>query len=494
MMGPSLASPRPLTDPYHAPSYYQSGRQPFAHLPAAFSDLKQYTITNGIYRTTDNPCPVLIPPPGAYLPGNIMSPSSTQKHQIRSQEGPPFGKTEVVNNVVTGQSHPVSPEIGAAIQKGFFQVDGKWTCYRRNYFTVACSFHVKSPSADGRYYVQRQGRSDLVARFAVSISAKTASMNNQESEPRGLVQHTPKRDKATESVPGKQIIQPMAPNGGVDSYGLNPHSYPLSHPVQPPPMNYYDRNSGPQSPTPPTSHTFERIQFQKATANNGKRRAQQQYFHVVVELSAEIGSVGSEQWITVAKRQSDQMVVRGRSPGHYKDANRRDSSAGMGPDSGAGSGGDATGNHLPIGSIISGHSQSSTMDWSSTHRNGHQYGGSTYGCRPGVSYSPDSGSSATCFTGTPTESGSEPVEGGSDTPGRDLLMDGTLHDYTFQDGDASSITNDSDYFLSPEKRPTEMDMFSCSNSYSSAHSTTEGFSDSSMDFMVCSHPKAVCAS
>jgi meiosis-specific transcription factor NDT80 len=73
--------------------------------------------------------------------------------------------------------------------------------------------------------------------------------------------------------------------------------------------------------TPPTatSHTFERIQFKSATANNGKRRAQQQYYHLIVELWADIRQPNDREpnWVKVAERSSSQVVVRGRSPSHY---------------------------------------------------------------------------------------------------------------------------------------------------------------------------------
>jgi len=95
---------------------------------------------------------------------------------------------------------------------------------------------------------------------------------------------------------------------------------------------------------PPTQYIFQRIQFQKATANNGKRRAQQQTYNLIVELQAEVYNPldGKSRWVHIARRQSHAMVVRGRSPGHYKD-NRRDSGGCMGPDTntGDGSGGSA---------------------------------------------------------------------------------------------------------------------------------------------------------
>ena len=70
------------------------------------------------------------------------------------------------------------------------------------------------------------------------------------------------------------------------------------------------------------SIVFERLQFQKATANNGKRRAVQQYFRIIVELFAEVEDSphahGENQVVKIARCSSDPLIVRGRSPGHYQ--------------------------------------------------------------------------------------------------------------------------------------------------------------------------------
>jgi meiosis-specific transcription factor NDT80 len=318
-------------------------------------------------------------------------------------EGPPFEKTIILHEVYSQQNHELKPEISATIQKGFFQVDGKWTCYRRNYFTVACSFSFKPSNGDGRFYISSHKQLRLVEQFAVSISAKTAAVNNQESEQRKLVQHTPKRDKATETEPDKHLVSPapahsMHSNGHMNSLvGLMPNAVGSL-------MHGYANFDSPGQQSPPSSYTFERIQFQKATANNGKRRAQQQYFHVVVELSAFISNPhDGENWVVIATRDSEPMVVRGRSPGHYKDNNRRDSQTSMDRDHNAGGGSDgSTGSY----GYAPHHHHHSGMDWSSSRsgHHGHHYHGSgnTYSTRAVSARSPASGSSSTTLTESPT--------------------------------------------------------------------------------------------
>lgn len=321
------------------------------------------------------------------------------------QNSPPFEETKVLREVVNYRGQHVLPEIHASIPKGFFEVEGKWTCYRRNYFPVLCSFTTKPSVPDGAYYLQRDGHQlTQIVQFAVSISAKTAVLNNQESQSRGLVQHTPKRDKATESTPGRVVIQPST-QLSPESQHPAIHSYSSPHTVSPNMISHYEPFSSGQQQSPPTQHTFERIQFQKATANNGKRRAQQQFFHLVVELWADVGR-GKQDWQEIATRQSAQMVVRGRSPGHYKDNGRRDSTASMDPDRGSGSGGDSI--FHSNGPAFGSHSHGNgSMEWTQTGGGGgHHYGGGTYRRQADIC-SPESDNSS----GTFTESHTEPDSG-----------------------------------------------------------------------------------
>jgi meiosis-specific transcription factor NDT80 len=318
---------------------------------------------------------------GTYHHPPTMTLESTAKPITTRPDGPPFGNTQVIHPIITSLNHQLVPEIAASIQKGFFQADGKWTCYRRNYFTVSCSFSFRTSSYEGQLYLRRHSghQAELIKQFAISISAKTAIMNsNQESEVRTLVQHTPKRDKATESIPGKVPIQP-APTLSLSSSDASPaHENLHMNPQQAASSELPDSHSAPSySSTPPTSYTFERIQFQKATANNGKRRAQQQYFHIVVELSADVSRTGeSPRWVKIATKQSEPMVVRGRSPGHYKDNGRRDSTASMDPDRGSGASGDlGAGLNSANGLLGSSPSHPSSMDWESSHHTRNSRGG-----------------------------------------------------------------------------------------------------------------------
>lgn len=297
-------------------------------------------------------------------------------------DAPPFQDTNVLQAIVSGTQN-IKPEIQAKIHKGFFQVDDKWTCYRRNYFSVSCSFSL-FPFPHGPLFLKFTDHStERILSFAMSISA---IVNAQYGEVRELVQHTPKRDKQSERKPGKVVLQPSQPPplalGHGSTGGGSQHGFSLT--TSPPSGLSLDYaapySSAPQPSQPPTQHTFERIQFQKATANNGKRRAQQQYYNLVVELYAEISNpVSGEdtQWVKVARKISHPMVVRGRSPGHYKDG-RRDSSTSMDPNGGRGGSGDGTGGAVLPPSL--GHSRShlTLMSYDPSGRGGPHYGRPDY--------------------------------------------------------------------------------------------------------------------
>lgn len=309
----------------------------------------------------------------------LMDPTQRMQPLV---EAPPFNETCTLHQIVSG-NQAIKPEIQAKIHKGFFLVDDKWTCYRRNYFSVSCSFTL-NPFMHPPLFLKlsdHQGTERILS-FSMSISA---IVNAQHGEVRELVQHTPKRDKQSERKPGKVVLQPTQPpplalghghgsNNGHLGFSLGSQAAGMG-------MDYNTYGNASQPTQPPTQHTFERIQFQKATANNGKRRAQQQYYNLVVDLYAEISSsVGSRepQLVKIARKVSHPMVVRGRSPGHYKDG-RRNSATSMGPDGGSGAAGDGSGGAvLPPNIGPAARSHLSLMSYDSSQRGNTHYGRGDY--------------------------------------------------------------------------------------------------------------------
>ncbi|KAK9422405.1 hypothetical protein SUNI508_04761 [Seiridium unicorne] len=232
-------------------------------------------------------------------------------------------------------THIEKIDIQGTIDKGFFLSEGEWTCYRRNYFSCICAFSLDPPNMNNapiRYTPSSNGTTYEVFDFAMTISAVVSESDAHTIE---LVQHTPKRDKGPISRPEKVKLSPKQPTPSPHPLGsiyTSPHRLGVGGPVG----GIYGDYPQPQG-SHPTEHTFERIQFKQATANNGKRRAAQQYYHLVIELHANVCEVGRgspDQWLKIAQRKSAKMIVRGRSPGHYQSERRGSASSGPGGSSG----------------------------------------------------------------------------------------------------------------------------------------------------------------
>ncbi|KAI9366225.1 hypothetical protein BD770DRAFT_375678 [Pilaira anomala] len=213
--------------------------------------------------------------------------------------GPYFTPEKPFENLYSSDKTTLlSVRVQSKMDRGFFMAENDWTCYRRNYFQVSSVFslhgfnHYFSMNNDPHQvqpiYIQMEGKLVPVQRFLLGISARVA---NSEKEIE-LIQHTPKRDKGPQFRPDPK---PIAPGGN-----LSMSSVANSQNIV----------------------TFERVQFKTATANNGKRRAAQQYYVCMVELYAEIDH---HELVKVAGCKSSPLVVRGRSPGHYADVGERQS-------------------------------------------------------------------------------------------------------------------------------------------------------------------------
>ncbi|MCJ1378353.1 hypothetical protein MMC17_001450 [Xylographa soralifera] len=258
-----------------------------------------------------------------------MQHSPTSQYQIEASGVPPFESTKQFYPISDPNGVLIHVDLQARIDKGFFKAESDWTCYRRNYFSVACCYCLK-PDVDlsvRQLYLSRSNNRDRIQSFSVLITAK---IDSEEGKVIELVQHTPKRDKGPMGPPDLTEVSPH-PSGNL---GIFTAASPYTTETQMPSDFSQNYSTGGQ---PQNVANFDRIQFKKATANNGKRRAAQQYFHIIVELYAKVsrGTSSEMQNVKVAHRVSAPMVVRGRSPGHYSDE-RRGSSTSMGPSGGSG--------------------------------------------------------------------------------------------------------------------------------------------------------------
>ncbi|CAG8556301.1 1890_t:CDS:2 [Funneliformis caledonium] len=214
--------------------------------------------------------------------------------------GPFFSQTQQHHNIYSmDRSNSYKLRINSKVDRGFFLADNDWTCYRRNYFQISSAFSVTGTShaineSEVPCLIEVEGQFHTVTHFSLGISARVSNSDKKIE----LVQHTPKRDKGPQMTP---VPKPIRAGGNLNlsSVGTNTNIV-----------------------------TFERIQFKTATANNGKRRAAQQYYVVMVDLYAHVESGDPYR---VATATSAPLVVRGRSPGHYADSHDRFNPIGMHP-------------------------------------------------------------------------------------------------------------------------------------------------------------------
>jgi meiosis-specific transcription factor NDT80 len=261
-----------------------------------------------------------LPTQGGYSSGAVLGYPQPERHL----DTPPFNQQENYADI-TCEGTTVVPNIEAKIDKGFFwSNDRVWTCYRRNYFAVTVSFSLTPWITNGRLYLNRGGGKgpEQIQSMAVSLAAAVDGTSGKGIE---LIQHTPKRDKGPQLQMKKELLSPTPPGKTHDHGGYGINSFHQTTTIAGPqlPLQNEADNSHNYSPASHSNsnfqHGFERIQFKSATANNGKRRAQQQYYHLIVELWANVQNPRDSEpnWVKIAARSSHPVVVRGRSPSHY---------------------------------------------------------------------------------------------------------------------------------------------------------------------------------
>lgn len=370
--------------------------------------------------------------PNSYAPHMAASNAHSYSPATSESLNFPWPTLEVLLEL-NCEGAPVTPEVHAKVEKGFFlsTVDEKWTCYRRNYFSVNCNFELHPNINNGRLTIKRNSTTEHVMAMGMRLSAAVYGSAGKSIE---LVQHTPKRDNGPKSKIDVTKVSPSS-SGRQDST-VSPHGvyqipvptyHATGHPPGPslPFQNKSDDGSPIQTDVTPTSHfglgipgaahvqipgsstnhTFERVQFKQATANNGKRRASQQYFHLIVELFVDIRKTEQDapSWVKVAQRVSEKIVVRGRSPSHY--ANEGQSGqAGRGGATGP-NGGYSTGGAM-YGGMNTGGFRSSGSHYSGSVSGGSNgYRSNHYGMNMPTSNPPGShsGSSSSSIDGGPTD-------------------------------------------------------------------------------------------
>jgi meiosis-specific transcription factor NDT80 len=159
--------------------------------------------------------------------------------------------------------------------------------------------------------------------IAVCLAATVDGLEGKRIE---LTQATPRRNKKPQLMVKKDLLA-LNPPGIVHNHiSYRTNNFHSSEQVAGPQLPFRKDSERPQQ-YPPTGysnndyqHTFENIQFKSATGTQRKRRAQQQYYNLIVELWANLQNPrdSDPHWVKVAGRLSHPLVVLGRSPRHYQ--------------------------------------------------------------------------------------------------------------------------------------------------------------------------------
>ncbi|OUM57066.1 hypothetical protein PIROE2DRAFT_25705, partial [Piromyces sp. E2] len=104
----------------------------------------------------------------------------------------------------------------AKVDRGFFLSEDIWICYRRNYFQIKSYFNIIEhgknvpeiidfPNSLSNIYVELPDRGMCkIINFYIGIEAVVTRCNTKVE----IVQHTAKRDKATQKIPEIKLIYP----------------------------------------------------------------------------------------------------------------------------------------------------------------------------------------------------------------------------------------------------------------------------------------------
>lgn len=277
---------------------HQHTPQDFSPDPARpNSHLQRRSFLHNYPQNSWNPPP---PPP----PSTISSIRFTDPTAILiSSETPPFEVQKNFAEITNEHGLRIVPTITCRIYKGFLlDAENNWTCYRRNDFGVEVAYSLQpilSPHQLSLSNIEANMSSKnffKVQSLALFLEATTLDHGNAMSV--RIHQRKSKRANKPWLEIEPVVLEPAA---AAQSTQDSPRA---------------SQTVG----TLATSHTFERVQFKRATANNGKYRTQQQYFALEVSLLADIQKdPGMQpQWIKLAGRRSEPLVVRGRTPRNYQ--------------------------------------------------------------------------------------------------------------------------------------------------------------------------------
>ena len=224
----------------------------------------------------------------------------------------PFEESRHMNSMFDSNDIPVEGDVHAEFDKTFLYDSAArhpyYTAYRRNYFAVQVRYQLRfdesSTSTKDPLFVHDGPDRLRVKHLIVRIKAVRDDFDGEELE---IVRYNAQRHVLDPTeAPLKHKMQPCMPD----------HEHAFNESTK------FKKNKAQY----PTNHTFVRLQFRKATENNGQRRKDQRYHRVMAELCAVFNrSNGEECFAVIEQTISGLIVVHGRGPSSHEvpDPNNR---------------------------------------------------------------------------------------------------------------------------------------------------------------------------
>ena len=222
---------------------------------------------------------------------------------------PEFHETKIKGDMrdAAGAQVPVVMHARFVLKKKVAKQRNFWILYRRNYFGIQGSYSLegsRESTLDETLYLYRinQTPEPIQALFMCMRGV----VENEEGPEIKIVVFSPKRKPIHE---------------GTESPPVEPRRM---KPLTESSTKFFLESTGDRQDhiKVPMNHTFPRNQFRAATQNNGARRTEQQFYHILLELKAEILVDGVPKLFIVSSRMSDALVVRGRCPLSFKDKDK----------------------------------------------------------------------------------------------------------------------------------------------------------------------------
>ena len=222
---------------------------------------------------------------------------------------PEFHETEIKGDMRDAAGAQVSVIMHArfVLKKKAAKQRNFWILYRRNYFGIQGSYNLegsRDSTLDETLYLYRINHKPKP--IQALFMCMRGVVENEEGPEIKIVVFSPKRKPIHEGT------EPPA----VEPQRMKPLTEGST--------KFFAESTGDRQDhlKVPMNHTFPRNQFRAATQNNGARRTEQQFYHILLELKAEILVDGVPKLFIVSSKMSDALVVRGRCPLSFKDKDK----------------------------------------------------------------------------------------------------------------------------------------------------------------------------